>query len=286
MLGSSVIVFREVLEAALIITIILAATRGVHYRGLWVSAGVATGILGAILVAYFADVISALMEGVGQEIFNASVLFAAVLMLAWHNIWMAAHGKELAQQMKAVGQGVSDGELPMLALASAITLAVLREGSEIVLFLNGMAMGGESVTDLISGGLLGIAGGTAIGVAMYFGMLRIPLRHFFQATGWMILFLAAGLAASAAGFLEQAGILPAIKPVMWDSSWLLSEHSVIGQLAHTLIGYQSRPSGIALAAWITTFSIVLLLMKTVDTRSRMHTGQTNPATSNPLTENT
>lgn len=285
MFGSSVIVFREVLEAALIITIILAATRGVHYRGLWVSAGVVTGILGAMLVAYFADTISSLMEGVGQEIFNAGVLLAAVLMLAWHNIWMAAHGKELAQQMKAVGQGVSDGELPMLALASAITLAVLREGSEIVLFLNGMAMGGESATDLISGSLLGIAGGTAIGIAMYFGLLRIPLRHFFQATGWMILLLAAGLAASAAVFLEQAGILPVLKPVMWDSSVLLDEHSVAGQLAHTLIGYQSRPSGIALVAWITTFSLILLLMKTVGATSRVQTRQTDPVASRPLTEN-
>ncbi|MDQ1362909.1 MAG: high-affinity iron transporter, partial [Pseudomonadota bacterium] len=262
----------EVLEAALIITIILAATRGVHYRGLWVSAGVVTGILGAILVAYFADVISALMEGMGQEIFNASVLLAAVLMLAWHNIWIAAHGRELAQQMKAVGQGVSEDKLPMAALASAIALAVLREGAEIVLFLNGIAMSGEAATGLIGGSLLGLAGGTMIGAAMYSGMLRIPLRHFFRITGWMILLLAAGLAASAAGFLEQAGILPAITPAMWDSSWLLDEHSVIGQLAHTLTGYQSRPSGIALAAWITTFSLVLLLMKTASPASPNQTG--------------
>lgn len=284
MFGSSIIVFREVLEAALIITIILAATRGVHYRGLWVSAGITTGILGAILVAYFAEAISSMMEGIGQEIFNAGVLLAAVLMLAWHNIWMAAHGKELAQQMKAVGQGVNDGELPMFALASAVTLAVLREGSEVVLFLNGMAMSGESASNLATGSLLGIAGGSLLGVAMYFGLLRVPLRHFFQVTGWMILLLAAGLAASAAGFLEQAGLLPVIKPVLWDSSWLLSEQSIAGQLAHTLVGYQARPSGIALAAWVTTFSITLLLMKTVGRSPRPPSRQSRPVTDEPLTD--
>lgn len=263
MFGSSIVVFREVLEAALIITIILAATRGVHYRGLWLSSGVVTGVAGAILVASFVNDISGLMEGVGQEIFNATVLFAAVLMLAWHNIWMAAHGRQLAQQMKAVGLGVSNGELPMFTLAFAVALAVLREGSEVVLFLNGMAMSGESAASLTMGALLGLAGGVAIGIAMYFGLLRIPLRHFFQVTGWMILLLASGLSASAAGFLEQAGLLPVIKTALWDSSWLLSDQSLAGQLAHTLVGYQSRPSGIALLAWLITFGTILLMMKTV-----------------------
>lgn len=271
MLGSSIIVFREVLEAALIITIILAATRGVHYRGFWVSGGVIAGITGAVLVAFSADSISQMMEGVGQEIFNASVLIIAVLMLAWHNIWMSSHGRELALQMKSVGKGVSEGELPMFALASAIMLAVLREGSEVVLFLNGMSMSGESLTGLLGGGALGIAGGALVGVAMYFGLLKIPLRHFFQVTGWMILLLAAGLSASAAGFLEQADILPAIQPMLWDSSWLLSEQSLPGQLAHTLLGYQARPSGIALLAWVSSFCIILFLMKIVSSDTQRKT---------------
>lgn len=284
MLGSSIIVFREVLEAALIVTIILAATRGVHYRGFWVTGGVVTGIVGAVLVALSADSISSMMEGIGQEIFNASVLIAAVLMLAWHNIWMSSHGRELAAQMKSVGAGVSEGDLPMFALTSAISLAVLREGSETVLFLNGMAMSGEATGSLLGGGALGIAGGCAIGIAMYFGLLRIPLRHFFQVTGWMILLLAAGLSANAAGFLEQAGILPAIKPVLWDSSWLLNERSLAGQLAHTLIGYQARPSGIALLAWISTFSIILILMKIVSS-SGQSGKKAAPISSTPLSEN-
>jgi len=271
MLGAAIIVFREVLEAALIITIILAATRGVRFRGLWTLSGVITGLLGAVAVAFSAEAISSVMEGVGQELFNAAVLFAAVLMLAWHNIWMASHGKELAMHMKTVGAGVKEGDLPMLALATAVALAVVREGSEVVLFLNGMFMGGSSAVELISGSGLGVAGGMLIGITMYFGLLRIPVQHFFKVTGWMILLLAAGLAASAVGFLEQAGLLPVLKPVMWDSSWLLEDRSLAGQLAHTLIGYQSRPSGIALVAWIGTFSTILLLMKTLGSQGRART---------------
>lgn len=263
MLGSSIIVFREVLEAALIITIILAATRGVNHRALWVSGSIVAGIIGAVIIALFADVISQFMEGVGQEIFNAGVLLIAVFMLAWHNIWMASHGRELATRMKHLGQGVSDGEVPMFALGAAICLAVLREGSEVVLFLNGMHMSGASVMNLFSGAGIGIVGGVVLGIAMYTGLLRIPMRHFFQITSWMILLLAAGLTASAASFLEQAGIIPAIKPVVWDSNWLLTEHSIVGQVAHTLVGYQARPSGIALLSWVMSFAIILFLMKTV-----------------------
>ncbi|HKJ52833.1 MAG TPA: FTR1 family protein [Gammaproteobacteria bacterium] len=283
MLGSSVIVFREVLEAALIVTIVLAATRGVRLRGFWVGGGLVAGILGAVLVAFSTDAISSMMEGLGQEIFNAAVLVAAVLMLAWHNIWMSAHGRELATRMKSIGLGVGAGELPMFALTSAVTLAVLREGSEVVLFLNGMAMSGESTAALIGGAALGVAGGGAVGVAMYFGLLRVPLRYFFQVTGWMILLLAAGLGASAAGFLEQAGVLPALDPLLWDSSWLLSERSLAGQLAHTLVGYQARPSGIAVFAWILTFGTILVLMKTISTGKANRAAR--PVDDTPVTEN-
>ena len=280
MLGSGIIVFREVLEAALIVTIILAVTRGLKHRGYWVSGGIGAGIAGAIVVAMFAGTISSLMDGVGQDVFNASVLLVAVLMLAWHNIWMASHGRELANKMKAVGQKVSEGELHMFALASVISLAVLREGSEVVLFLNGMSMAGSSSQDLIGGTVLGIFGGVLIGLTMYFGLVAIPLKHFFTVTGWMILLLASGLAASAAGYFEQAGLLPAITSQVWDTSALLSEQSIVGQLAHTLIGYQAQPSGIALTAWIITFCSILFLMKYFNSeRSRQQRNNLTAATS-------
>ncbi len=84
MFGTAVIVFREMLEAALIVGIVAAATRDVPKRGRWIVAGVLCGLLGAAIVAGFTDRISQLASGVGQEIFNASVLGIAVLMLGWH----------------------------------------------------------------------------------------------------------------------------------------------------------------------------------------------------------
>jgi len=98
MLGALVIVFREAIEAGLIVGIVLAATRGVPNRAAWVGLGIGVGAVGAGIIALFAEAISGAFEGAGQELLNASVLGAAVVMLMWHNAWMARHGRELAPQ--------------------------------------------------------------------------------------------------------------------------------------------------------------------------------------------
>ena len=261
MLGTAIIVFREVLEAALIISIVLAASRGVAWRGVWVSGGVATGLLGACIVAVFAQTIAAAATGMGQEVFNASVLFAAILMLGWHNVWMGRHGRELAQQMNTVGRQVQTGEQPLFALAAVVSLAVLREGSEIVLFLYGIAAGGGETVSMLTGAALGLGAGAALGLTLYLGILRIPSRHLFTVTNWMILLLAAGMAAQAAGFLVQAGYLPPLQQPLWDTSALLSDRSVVGQILHTLVGYNDRPAGMQLLVYLVTLTIIATLMK-------------------------
>src|ERR1700761_3611357 len=140
MLATLIIVFREVLEAGLIVGIVLAATRWVPRRGLWVSAGCGCGVIGAVIVAGFATEIANAVQGVGQELFNASILLAAVVMLGWHNIWMSRHARELAAESTRIGSEVSAGSRPLYALALVCGIAVLREGSEIVLFLYSIAV--------------------------------------------------------------------------------------------------------------------------------------------------
>src|SRR5947208_3652586 len=134
MLASLVIVFREVIEAGLIVGIVLAATQGVPRRGFWVGYGIAGGVFGACIVAAFADQLGSLFEGSGQELFNAAVLILAVGMLAWHNVWMSGHGRQIARDMKGMGAAVSAGERSLAALGIVVGVAVLREGSEVVLF--------------------------------------------------------------------------------------------------------------------------------------------------------
>lgn len=260
MFGSATIVFREVLEAALIVTILLAATRGLAQRGRWISGGVAAGLLGAVMVAWLADLISSAMDGFGQEIFNATILFTAVGMLAWHNIWMASHARQLTLNLKQVGRQVQEGSLPLYFLAVASGAAVLREGAEVVLFMYGIAAGGDSPLTLLMGGVIGVALGIGVGILLYRGLLKIPASRLFQVTGWLILLLAAGLAASAVGYLMQADVLPYQAP-LWDTSAVLDEGSLGGQIAHILLGYQSQPTGFQLLAWTTTLVLILIGMR-------------------------
>jgi high-affinity iron transporter len=248
MIPSLIVVFREVLEAALVVSIVMAATRGLPGRGLWTGAGIAAGCAGAAVVAFFAGAIAEAASGFGQELFNAGVLFAAVTMLGWHTVWMTTHGRDLTRKVSEVGKGVSEGRQPLYALTIVTGLAVLREGSEIVLFLYGIAAGegpGYAMS-LLSGGLLGVGAGVALGMALYFGLLRIPVRYLFSVTNWMIVLLAAGLASQAAAYLVQADVLPALGRSLWDTSWLLSERELLGSILHTLVGYNSRPDGIQL----------------------------------------
>ncbi|HET9619144.1 MAG TPA: FTR1 family protein [Pseudolabrys sp.] len=261
MLGALIIVFREVLEAGLIVGIVLAATQGVGGRGRWIAIGIGGGLAGAAIVAAFAGVISEAFQGSGQELFNAAVLAIAVVMLMWHNAWMARHGREIAAEMRNIGTAVSEGARPLTALAVVVGLAVLREGSEVVLFLYGIVASGTSMGSVFIGGLLGIACGAAFSALTYFGLLAIPQRYIFAVTTWLIALLAAGMAAQAVQFLNNGGVLTAFDNTMWDTSWLLSEGSIPGRLLHTLIGYTERPTGMQLVVYVGTLLAMYLLMR-------------------------
>jgi high-affinity iron transporter len=261
MIGALIIVFREVIEAGLIIGIVLAATRGVPGRGTWIGLGVLGGVLGASAIAAFAGIISDSFEGMGQELLNAAVLSAAVAMLMWHNAWMARHGREMAAEMFKVGEAVSKGKRPLTALAVVVGLAVLREGAEVVLFLYGIVAGGASGSALFVGGLLGLLGGVAFTALTYVGLLSIPSRHIFKVTAILIALLAAGMAAQAVQYLHAAGMVTAMGGIMWDSSDWLSQNSILGRILHALMGYNERPSELQVIVYVATLAAMALLMR-------------------------
>src|SRR3954465_9377198 len=182
MLAALIIVFREVFEAGLIVGIVLAVTRSVPGRDRWIGGGVLAGALAAGVVAIFAGAISRLFAGMGQELCNAAILCVAVVMLTWHNVWMARHGSELAGELRSAGQAVVDGSKSLLALAVVVGVAVLREGSEVVLFLYGVLAGGDSGWSVALGGFGGLALGALVCILTYFGLVRIPMRTLFATT--------------------------------------------------------------------------------------------------------
>ena len=261
MIAALIIVFREVFEAGLIIGIVLAVTRSVPHRNQWIGGGVIAGILAACLVAVFAGALSNLFAGMGQELFNAFILIVAVVMLTWHNVWMARHGSELAGELRAAGQAVVEGSKSLFALAVVVGVAVLREGSEVVLFLYGVLAGGDSGGGVALGGFVGLLLGAAVCMLTYLGLVSIPTRKLFATTTALIALLAAGMAAQAAAFLEKANWLTAMDNVVWDSSWLLSDSSILGKALHTLIGYTDQPTAMQLTVYIAILAVTFVLMR-------------------------
>lgn len=262
MIPSFIILFREILEISIILSIIVAATKGIAHRARWIWAGISGGLFGSAVVATFAGAISNAIEGMGQEVFNAAVLFIAVLMIGWTVVWMQSHAREMVAHIKDVGKKVHDGKLPLYALATVVSLSMWREGAEIVLFMTGILnTSKESLLSIIAGGAAGAVSAGAIGFMLYLGLIKFSTKYLFSVTSWLLILLAAGMSAQAAGYLVAADMLPVITQQLWDSAWLLSQDSIFGKILHAMLGYTERPSGIQAAFYAATLLVILSLLK-------------------------
>jgi high-affinity iron transporter len=271
MAGALIIVLREVFEAGLIVGIVLAATRTLPRRGCYVTGGVLAGVLGAALVAAFAGALSNALAGAGQEVFNAAILGIAVTMLGWHNIFMARHGGEIGKDMRQLGREVLSGSRSLMALAIVVAVAVLREGSEVVLFLYGVVLSsGESKLSLVLGGVLGLLLGAGIGALTYWGLAVIPPRYLFKVTSVLIAFMAAGMAAQSVAFLEQADIATALGEAVWNTSSVLADTTIAGRVLHTLLGYTEKPTELQLVVYLATLGTIFGVMKLFAPRARQN----------------
>jgi high-affinity iron transporter len=256
MFATALIVFRESLEAALFVGIVAAATRGVPGRARWLGAGVGAGALGAVALAALASQLSGWLDGLGQDVVNIGVLSLALTMLLWHCIWVTTHAGAMATEAKHLGQSVHDGRRTPWALLLAVTLAVLREGAETVLFVGGSLTGAGHTQPAVAvaAGSLGLFTGAAVGVVIYAGLARIPARHIFSVTNLLVALLAGSLASQLARALAQAGFLEVGTGPLWDTTRWLSPDSALGTFLHALVGYDARPS----AAQLASYAAVLL----------------------------
>jgi high-affinity iron transporter len=269
MFAAALIVFRESLEASLIISIMVAATRGIASRERWILAGVLAGLAGAALVASSMELISNMASGMGQELFNAGILTLAVGMLAWHNIWMSVHGREMAAHAMDTARAINDGTRERSVIFIVVALAVLREGSETVLFLYSLATGSEDgMRATLTGGLSGLGAGAVVGGLLYAGLLRIPVKWFFSMTGVLVLLLSASMASQAAKFLIQADVLPSLGSPLWDTSQWLSQNSATGMLLHGLVGYDEQPAGMQLVFYVLVLVSIASAMLWVTPRAQ------------------
>ena len=231
MLVSLIIVFREAMEAGLIVGIVLAATQGIAGRGRWIAGGHRRGRGRRRPRRRLRGGVSDAFEGAGQEVFTASILCFAVIMLSWHILWMSHHARVMAAEFRQVGQAVRLGQRSLAALGCVVAIAVLREGAEVVLFLYGIVAGSHTISVVAGhgGGVAGLALAVAMSWLLYRGLVAIPVHRLFKVTNGLIALLAAGMAGQAAATLHSADLLPAWGEHLWDTSALLADDSIVGQ---------------------------------------------------------
>lgn len=264
MLSTAIVIFREILEIALILSVVAAATKGMIGRNRLILSGLGLGFMGSLTVAVFAQKIADAAEGMGQELFNAAILLTASAVIGWTVLWMAKHAKEFSAHIKNIGKGVMEGSLPTYSLIAVIALAMLREGTEIVLFTHGMIASGQAISSILIGSTLGLVSGSLVGAALYLGLISFSPKYIFKVTSWLLIFLCAGMSATAAKFLVSAGWFPGLSDQVWDSSALLSDSGILGETLGALFGYTARPAELQIVFYVITLGILVALMQIVN----------------------
>jgi len=261
MLQITIVVFREILEVALIVGILTAATKEISGRAKWIWSGLGLGVAASILLAISTDKISESLDGMGQEFFNGLILLAAAIMIGWTVLWMQKHAKSISGELKRLGHSIRDGKKPLYILLVVVFLSVLRESAEIVLFTYSYFISGTPFNEIIFGLIAGLLLGISCGAALYFGMLKAFGKYFFSVTTWILIFLASGIAAAGIGFWINAEIVPALGNPACDLSQILSQESLFGKFLHIFFGYIDRPAGSQLIAYFTTLTMLILGLK-------------------------
>lgn len=263
MLATFVVVWRESLEAALVVAILLAYLKRIGQRDKY--RYIYYGVLGALIACLGFVRLSAFLEGFfegrGEEVFQAGVMLAAVVVVTAMVLWMHVQARSLRGSLEnRAGMLIEGGQLMSLALLAGI--AVFREGAETTLFLWSIALSAHaSATQML---IAGAAGATVAVVMAYFvfqGAAHLNLKLFFQVTAIVLILIAAGILAQAANKLIGVGLLPPGIGQIWNTSWLLDERGPLGSMAAALFGYRSRPSLTEAMVYVLYFPLVFFLMR-------------------------
>lgn len=243
------------------ISIAMAASSGIQSSSRWIYAGVAGGLVIAVIVALFAELIASSMAGMGQELLNAAILLSASMLMIWSAIWMRRQGREISDRIRKSCSEIKGEGVSVVLLAIVVALAVAREGSEVVLFLHGVAASGSAdLSGMFTGAVAGLLLGLAMTLLLYRSLVKIPMRHVFTVITSLIVLLAAGMASQGMAYLVTIDAVPALGQMIWNSSGLIAEQGITGQLLQALIGYDDRPSGMQVLTFISVLSLTWLLI--------------------------
>ena len=275
MLASFIITFREALEAALVVGIVLsylARTRQTRYRSvvfLAVGAAVAASLAGAVLFTRIAGGFT----GRAEAIFEGATMLLGAALLTTMILWMMQQRHIAAELSARVATEVAEAH--RLGLFLLVFVSVLREGIETVIFLGAASLAAGSS---LFGALAGLLSAGILGYLIFAGSKKLELKKFFSVTSVLLILFAAGLVAQGVHELQEAAILPVLVEHVWDlnpppnadgSFPLWHENGYVGSILKSLLGYNGNPSLLEVASYVLYLLLVLALWRRISSRGEV-----------------
>jgi high-affinity iron transporter len=264
MVDAILLILREVLEAALIITMLLAMSRKLSILFNWIIPALALGVLSSWLLAHYAYTIADALDGTGQEWINALLYLSVILSFIFIGLIIAPLLLHASSQEKYLS--LTDNSthhyktLLLICAVFAVGLSLAREVSEIWIYLGGFLHQKDLLQSALTGGAIGLGIGISLGVVTYYLLVFISARMFLIILFIFLIFLCGGLSMQIARQLLQIGILTSAGP-LWDTSTIVNEHSWLGELLYALIGYDSSPNAIQIIFYcIAVIPLLLALL--------------------------
>ncbi len=271
MIASFVITFRETLEAALIVGIILSylvRIKKIKYNNV-VYFGVFSGIFASLLGALLFISIKGDFTGRLEQIFEATMMLVGAFLLTTMIFWMMKQ-KHIAKELeKRVAEEIS--ETHRFGLFFLVFISIFREGIETVIFLGASSI--LSSNNTLFGAILGILAAIFLGYLIFVGTKKINLKIFFNITSILLILFSAGLVSHAIHELQEVNVFPVLDEHIWDinpkvlidgSYPLLHENGYIGGTLKGLFGYDGDPSFLEVVGYLIYIILVLALLRNIN----------------------
>jgi high-affinity iron transporter len=261
----ALILFRECLEISLLLGVILAVTKQIERSRLYIIAGIMLGVVCASMFAFFIRKISASFGGMGDELFDSGVMILITILIGWTIIWMQGYGVKVTRHLNDLSIKLNEGSASYLMLVLLVASTIFREGAEIIILvysISSIEVIRSSV--YLQGVIIGATAGFAVGLIIYFGLIKLAdQKYIFKISTVLLMLIAGGFAASAAGILTSAGLVVFLSDQLWDSSWLIADRSAVGKMLHVVTGYIARPNGLQVLAYFTTIGLIYILIRII-----------------------
>ncbi|HZG92133.1 MAG TPA: iron uptake transporter permease EfeU [Pseudonocardia sp.] len=269
MLGNFLIGLREGLEAALVVSILVAFLVRTGRRSVlpkvWLGVGIAVAVSAGVTVGL--ALAQQQLTFQAQEAFGGGLSIVAVGFVTWMIFWMRRAARSISAELRGrLDRAVELGSGAVVLMAA---LAVGREGLETALFFFTAAQAAGQTTEPLIGFLLGIAVAVALAWLIYRGAVTLDLGRFFTVTGVLLILVAAGILAYGVHDLQEAAILPGLNALAFDVSAAVPPDSWYGTLLKGVFNFSPRTTVLEAIVWVAYVVVVLPLFLRPATRAAL-----------------